>query len=238
MEYYNEDKHRSTGISWLVEIFHDIGDSCTPAILFNAISIFDDFMGKRSIPIEFIQLYIITALWISSKFHDEDEYYEPCDLLHICKDKYDIDQLIEAEIEMFFESSSALQIETAIDILQKNIDMSNNIDISNQDFENQSNITLEYDVLSGNEDNEDYNNNINISEKLLENIRFAQSCAIKFKDTNKVIKYTNKIIQIRNKCHINNIIIIKNPVIVDIYKYSRDEKKIKHINISEIQMHQ
>jgi hypothetical protein len=90
------------------------GCSTTPAILFNAVGLFDAYIMESN-PVSHlrIDLIVLSCLWISSKFHDEEEFFYPEDLVK--NTSYTVQELIEQERDIFFSYFDKLKIETEID---------------------------------------------------------------------------------------------------------------------------
>ena len=108
---------RTIVMSWLFHVFHGMGESCTPAIAFNAAAIFDHYWTLEGMTQKEAQLYAMAALWIASKFSDEEEYFELEDLARaLSKTAYTSEDLLAAEQRIFWKSYGALQMKTVIDI--------------------------------------------------------------------------------------------------------------------------
>lgn len=109
-----ESQLRVSCFRWMAQLFCLLGKSNTPAILFNSFRLMESFTDKFEVDRKELKVYACAALWIASKYHDEEEYFVAADFLDVLGE-YSLNHLKTAERIVFNECWRELKPWTAID---------------------------------------------------------------------------------------------------------------------------
>lgn len=100
-------------VEWIFYIFYSRAQTCTPAVPFRAVRLFDSFLEKNQVADKDLKFYALVSLWISLKYSDEERYFYWKDILEHCGREKSF--FFREEKYMFFSCMNSLFEKTVVD---------------------------------------------------------------------------------------------------------------------------